>query len=306
MNLSTRQLRALLALDAQRNFTRAAAACSLSQPAFSALIRQLEETLGTRLFDRSTRHVALTADGEAFVVAARQVLADLDAAFADLRDRAEHRRGRVSIALLPSLAADWLPSVLAEFRAAYPGIALEVADVLSEPCIERVRAGRADFALAATRADTPELRADVFCSDDFHLVCPRGHPLARAARVRPRDVAAWPFIHLARTSSVRQYLDAATHPHPLPSVLEVDQLATVAGMVRAKLGISIVPALTLYQFASPDLVVRPIRWPGLTRRIYVVRRRDRSLSPAAQVLYDWMLARKPDPAARVRQRRESR
>jgi DNA-binding transcriptional LysR family regulator len=207
----------------------------------------------------------------------------------------------VSIALLPSLAADWLPRVLAGFRAEYPGIELEVADVLSEPCIERVRSGRADFALAATRADTPELRAEPFCSDDFHLVCPAGHPLAKHADPRPRDLAPWPFIHLSRTSSVRQYIDAATFPQPLPSVLEVDQLATVAGMVRAGLGISVVPALTLYQFRAPDLVTRPIRWSGLTRRIYLVRRRDRGLSVAAQGLYDWMMARRPQtepPAAR--------
>jgi LysR family transcriptional regulator, carnitine catabolism transcriptional activator len=296
MNVSTRQLRAFMALAAERNFTRAAAASHLSQPAFSALIRQLEESLGVRLFERSTRHVDLTAEGEEFERSARRVLTEFEAAISGMRERAARERGRVSIALLPSLAADWLPQVLAGFRAEFPGIELEVADVLSEPCIERVRSGRADFALAATRADTPELRAEPFCSDDFHLVCPAGHPLAKQRDPRPRDLVRWPFIHLSRTSSVRQYIDAATHPQPLPSVLEVDQLATVAGMVRAGLGISVVPALTLYQFRAPDLVTRPIRWPGLTRRIYLVRRRDRGLSVAAQGLYDWVMERRPQAA----------
>jgi DNA-binding transcriptional LysR family regulator len=64
-------------------------------------------------------------------------------------------------------------------------------------------------------------------------------------------------------------------------------------MVRAGLGVSIVPALTLYQFRSPELEIRPLRWPGLTRRIYLVRRRDRGLSPAAQGLYDWVMAHRP-------------
>src|SRR5512139_2775035 len=303
MNISTRQLRAFMALAAERNFTRAAAASHLSQPAFSALIRQLEESLGVRLFDRTTRQVDLTAEGEEFESSARRVLAEFDAAEAAMRERVERQRGRVSIALMPSLAADWLPQVLAGFRAEYPGIEIEVADVLSEPCIERVRSGRADFALAATRADTPELRAELFCSDDFHLVCPATHPLARSRTLRPRDVAAWPFIHLSRTSSVRQYIDAATHPQSLRSVLEVDQLATVAGMVRAGLGISIVPALTLYQFRSPELAIRPIRWPGLTRRIYLVRRRDRGLSVAAQGLCEWALARRPSGPPHRRARR---
>lgn len=302
MNIGTRQLRAFMALVAAQNFTRAAAASHLSQPAFSALIRQLEEGLGVKLFDRNTRHVALTAEGLAFQLSAQRVLDEVDAALAGLQDRAARRRGRVAVALLPSLAADWLPSVLAGFHAQHPGIEVQVADVLSEACIARVQSGQADFALAATRADTPELRAELFCSDDFHLVCPLGHPLARAAELRPRDLAAWPFVHLSRTSSVRQYIDAATHPQTLPAVLEVDQLATVAGMVRAGLGISVVPALALYQFRSPELVVRPLSWPGLLRRLYLVRRRERSLSVAAQGLYDWVMARRPASAAAPRRR----
>jgi len=281
VNLSTRQLRAFIVLAQERNFTRAAAASHLSQPAFSALIRQLEESLGIRLFDRSTRFVDLTAEGAAFELAARRVLAEADGALAGVSDRAALRRGRASIALLPSLAADWLPRVLAGFHQRHPGIELAVADVLSEPCIDAVRSGHADFALAATRAETPELRAQLFCSDAFHLVCPSDHALARAPQVRPKDVGAWPYIHLARSSSVRQYIDAATHPQTLRSVLEVDQLATVSGMVRAGLGISVVPALTLYQFRVPGIAIRPIRWKGLTRHIYLVRRRDRELSVAA-------------------------
>lgn len=294
MNVSTRQLRAFVELAQERNFTRAAAACSLSQPAFSALIRQLEEAVGARLFDRTTRNVELSAEGQEFRSGAQRVLGELEATLTALRERVERQRGRVSIALLPSLAADWLPQVLAGFRAEYPGIQTEVADVLSEPCIEHVRSGHADFALAAVRADTSELRAEPFCSDDFHLVCRKDHPLAKLADPKPRDVAAWPFIHLSRTSSVRQYIDAATHPQPLRTVLEVDQLATVSGMVRAGLGISIVPALTLYQFKADGLAIRPIRWSGLTRRIYLVRRRDRSLSVAGQALYEWVKARRPE------------
>lgn len=282
-----------MALAAERNFTRAAALVHLSQPAFSALIGQLEATLGVRLFERTTRHVELSVEGQEFERSARRLLAEFDIALSGMRELAARERGRVAIALLPSLAADWLPAVLAGFRAEHPGIDVEVADVLSEPCIEKVRSGWADFALAATRAETPELRADIFCSDDFHLICRADHPLARSVDPRPRDLTAWPFIHLSRTSSVRQYIDAATHPQPLPSVLEVDQLATVAGMIKAGLGISVVPALTLYQFQSPELVTRPVRWSGLTRRIYLVRRRDRALSIAGQGFYDWVIGHRP-------------
>ncbi|MBC7940504.1 MAG: LysR family transcriptional regulator [Chitinophagaceae bacterium] len=209
---------------------------------------------------------------------------------------------QTQLPFLGSLAAGWLPAVLAEFRATYPGIELEVADVLSESCIEQVRAGKADFAIAAIRADTPELRAEQFCTDQFHLVCPAKHVLASSAQLRPRDLAPFPFIHLSRTSSVRQYLDAAVHPLQMNTLLEVDQLATVMGMVRAGLGISVVPSLTLFHFQHAGIVTRPLGWAGLTRRIYLVRRRDRSLSLAAESLHALVLRHKPplDPVAQGR------
>lgn len=293
-HLSTRQLDAFLALAEQRNFTRAATQCHLSQPAFSALIRALEDDLGLRLFDRSTRHVDLTGEGQNFLESARRIRGEITAALAAVRDAATLQRGRVAVALLPSLAAGWLPGVLAAYRSAYPGIEIDIADVLSEPCIERVASGKADFALAAIRADTPELQAEPFCSDDFHLVCPADHALARRKKaITPADLAAYPFIHLARISSVRQYLEAAFHPQGMHTLMELEQLASVMGMVRAGLGISVVPALTLFHFNQPGLVTRPLALPGLLRQIYLVRRRDRSLSVAAQALYTLVMAQRP-------------
>ncbi len=92
---------------------------------------------------------------------------------------------------------------------------------------------------------------------------------------------------------MRQYLEAAFRPQAMRTLMEVEQLATVTGMVRAGLGISVVPALTLFHFQQPGVVTRPLQLPGLTRQIYLVRRRDQSLSVAAQSLYEWMVARRP-------------
>lgn len=293
MNISSRQLDAFIALAAHRNFTRAAAQCNLSQSAFSAVIRTLEDDLGLRLFDRSTRHVDLTIEGSNFLEAAVRIRSEIDRALDGVRDAATLQRGRVSIALLPSLAAGWLPDVLAEFKATCPGIDFDIADVLSEPCIERVANKTADFALAATRADTPELQAQPFCTDSFHLVCRSDHPLARRRSIAVSDLAAWPFVHLARTSSVRQYLEAALRPQVMKTLVEVEQLATVMGFVRSGLGISVVPTLTLFHFNQPGLITRALTLPGLTRQIYLVRRRDRSLSVAAQAVQDLMIQRRP-------------
>jgi len=292
-NLSSRQLRAFVALAEASNFTRAAARSHLSQPAFSALIRSLETAVGARLFDRTTRRVELTVEGARFLESARRLLHDVEDALRDVGEHAALRRGRVAVAALPALAAGWLPGVLAAFRARHPDIELDIADALSEACVERVRAGRADFALAAIRASAPELRTEPFCSDRFHLVCRRDHPLADRRRVGLADLGGHAFVSLARTSSVRQHIDAAVLPAKVQSVMELEQLSTVAGMVRAGLGVTVVPTLTLFHFEHPDLVTRPLHAPGLRRDIFVVRRRDRSLSIAAQALFELVMARRP-------------
>jgi len=300
--VTTRQLEAFVNLVELRSFTRAASTIHLSQPAFSALIRGLEQALGARLFDRTTRTVELTAEGEVFAESAQRLLRDAEQAIGDVQDHAARKRGRVSVAVLPSLAAHWLPPLLARFHALHPGIQLEVADVLSEACIKRVESGQADFALASTRSESPALRTEPFCTDDFHVVCATGHPLADRKRLKLSDLNQHPIIQLASSSSVRQNVDAALYPRKLTTMMELDQLSTVAGMVKAGLGLSVVPTLTLFHFDAPGLVTIALNAPGLKRQIFMVRRRDRVLSTAARALYDLVLAAKPNlaPANKAR------
>jgi DNA-binding transcriptional LysR family regulator len=99
---------------------------------------------------------------------------------------------------------------------------------------------------------------------------------------------------MSRNSSVRQALDAALHPLQTNTLLEVDQLATVTGMVEAGLGISVVPALTLFHFERESLVTRALAIPKLTRGIYLMRRQHESLSAAAQALHDLIVLRMKD------------
>ncbi|MCZ2495668.1 LysR family transcriptional regulator [Xylophilus sp. Kf1] len=300
-DLSTRQLRAFLALADARHFTRAAEACHLSQPAFSALIRALESSLGARLFDRNTRSVQLTPEGRLFEPSARRLLADVGAALQDLDDQVERRRGRVHVAALPSLSAGWLPPILAEFHTQWPGVELVLSDRLSDACLDLVRGGQADFALASVAAPAAQsagLHLFALHADRFHLVCRADHPLATGARPTLRRIAGYPFVHMTRNSSVRQALEAVLHPLVMRTVLEVEQLATVTGLVEAGLGISIVPTLTLYQFQKPTLVTRPLHLPGFARAVYLVRRKDAGLSVAAQTLHD-LVVRRMVPAARA-------
>lgn len=296
MNVSARDLRAIVALAEERNFTRAAERCHLSQSAFSTLIANIERDLGTRLFDRTTRNVELTPEGRLFEPSARRVLADIERAVDDFREYALKAKGRVAIAALPSLAAGWLPALMKEFRTRHPGIELELFDLLSDQCLALVRAGRADLAIASAGPHEKDLRTEALCADRFRVVCRRDHPLAARRTVRLKDLADAPVIQLARTSSVRQTLNAALHPLQVRTAFEVEQLATVTALVQAGLGITVVPELTLFQFRHADLVVRPLATP-ITRRIYLVRLRGRSLSIAAQAMYELLRARKPRPGS---------
>lgn len=300
MNLSAKHLRAFVALATHRNFTRAARACHLSQSAFSALVQTLEEQAGCRLFERTTRHVELSVDGRRFEETARRLLADFEAAFADLRDHAERRKGRVAIAALPSLAAGDLPPLLAGFHRRYPGITLELFDQLADGCIALVRQGRADFALAPAPVQDADLSIEPLVRDSFHLVCPAGHPLAAHRRVTPQQLVGQPFIQLSRTSSVRQHLDAALHPLRMHGMMEVEHLATVAALVEAGLGISVVPELALFQFRSPGLSVRPLQLPSLVREVCLIRLAERGDSVAAGAMIEVLREHYAAPAGRAK------
>lgn len=290
MDISTRDLEAFLALADLQNFTRAAARTHLSQSAFSTRIASLEAALGAKLFDRTTRSVELTAAGTLFLESAQRLHGDFREVLTDFRDHASRRKGRVSIAALPSTAAAWLPHVLSQYQAENPGIELAVHDVRADACIALVRAGMVDFAIAAHPAEGEDMETHRLAEDRFCLVCNDRHPLAGKTTLSAKDLAAHAFIHLKHDSSVRQHLERAFDPLKMKTVMQLEHMATVAGMVQAGLGITVVPELTLFQFTRPGLVIRPLKIAGLARSIFIVRRRERSLSIAAAALYDQLMA----------------
>ena len=109
MNISGRLIDAFLALEETRRFAIAAERCHVSPSAFSQMITRLEEKVGARLFDRDTRNVSLTAEGEIFSKGAHRIANEITNSIAELRDRASCAVGRVAIAAPPSLSASWLP-----------------------------------------------------------------------------------------------------------------------------------------------------------------------------------------------------
>ncbi|MDR6738364.1 MULTISPECIES: LysR family transcriptional regulator [Herbaspirillum] len=291
-NLSTRLLHAFLALADCRHFGHAAERCHVSQSAFSAMIQKLETATGARLFERDTRNVSLTPEGEVFVEVARQLVADMEAALADMNDYVARRKGRVAIAALPSLAAGWLPPVLAAYRQRHPGVAVELFDAISDQCLDLLRQGKADIALTAPGPNLLEFTTQPLCADPFYLVCRKDHALAGKRRIKVAQLAGCEMIHLARSTSVRQHLDAVLRPGAvIHTGLEVEHLATLAALIESGLGVSVVPELTLFQFRLPNLVAIPVDAPELVRPLLIVTPKERSLSIAAQGLLDLIQAK---------------
>jgi len=302
MNLSSRQLRAFVALAQEKHFTRAAERCHQTQPAFSALIRSLEDTAGVRLFDRTTRRVELTPEGRMFNESALRLLNDLDAVMSDIQDHVAKRKGRVAVSALPSLAAGWLPGIYAQFHALHPGVQLHLHDALLEPCLDMVRRGSVDMAVAAKGSDMSGLLAEPLCEDYFYLVCRDDHPLAQRSTVHLRELKGSAMIQLGKGSSIRQSLARNAVFCGLDSFLEVDHLATVTGLVSAGLGVSLVPSMTLFQFRHEQIKVIPLAPRSrIKRSLFLIRRSEKSLSSAARAFYDVLLDQRSDLARRNEQ-----
>ena len=166
-------------------------------------------------------------------------------------------------------------------------------DTLSGPAFELVRAGRVDFALTAG-GDLREFETELLRTEPYWLVCPAGHRLAErgGGGAGWDDLAGEELIHLARSSSVRQQIERLDlSPAWATSVLEVEHLATLAALVRAGLGLSLVPELTLFHFRDAGLVALPFHEPALARPLVLARRKGQALSVAAQALRGLLLAR---------------
>jgi LysR family carnitine catabolism transcriptional activator len=310
MNLSGRLIDAFLALEETRRFAVAARRCHVSPSAFSQMIGRLETSVGARLFDRDTRNVALTPDGVAFSAGAHRIAAEIQASLSELQQRATLGIGRVAVAAPPSLAADWLPCLLAGFQQAHPGIALRLHDVVSDRCLALVASGEVDFGINAQRGNDVEFESLLLFKEPFFLVCRRDDPLAPRPAVRLQELKGRSVVQTVRSGSVwQQTQPLLAKADVLDTGLEVAQLGTLAGLIDAGFGISIVPQRALLLCHRPGLVAVPIADPGAQRPIYRIRRRQRSLSAAALALWDALpasAAASPVAPAATRRRRASR
>lgn len=279
-----RHIRAFLAVARLGSFTRAAAELHVSQPTLTVQIRQLEEALKVRLFDRNKRQVLLTQVGRDLLPSLAQVLTDLEVVISASQDLANLRRGSVSIATLPSVAAGLLPMTIRRFAASFPDVAVHVSDVVADRILQLVKAEEVDFGIGSRLGPDRDIDVVDFLSDQLCVFFPEDHPLAGLPHPTLRDVAAYPLILTARGTSVRTMVDRALEKEELEIALacETNYMSSAVGLVRAGLGVSILPESAVHAAACEGIRMAAIRTPGLTRKIGIIRKRNRSLSPAAE------------------------
>jgi len=286
MNISLRQLRVFQAVAAQGSFTRAGAQVGLSQPAVSRCVTELEQQLGLKLLDRTTREVVLTAAGRNLAARLERVLDDLDAALLDVRGLATQRQGRVRIASSPTLSANLLPECIARCQREHPGLALVLLDRMQHDALASVRSGEVDFGVVIDPGPTSELHAEPVLTEPFCFVAPATHRLARQRAVRWTELAGEPLVLLDHASGSRRLIDDALRGQGVTPLLaqEVGHVTTIFRMLDAGLGVSVVPTLALPPSGLPGLVSRPLT-PRIHRDIVLVRRARRVLAPVAELAW---------------------
>lgn len=288
--MELRQLITFEAVARHGGFTRAAEQLHLAQSAVSAQIRALETELGTALFARTTRRVALTQAGELLLARTHRVLAELDGARSDLADLATVLRGRVTIGASAVLGGYDLPAALAGFHQRFPGVAVSLRSGLIAQLVQSLDDGGADLVAGPVHDDLPSrYTAHRVATEGLVLALPPGH---RDAVARPgaglaplplaglRDEA---FICLSAESGLRHILDdAAAAAGFTPRVrFETHSAAGIRGLVAAGLGVALMAA-SAARGPGPPVVLRDPDPPVAHPPIGVIHRRDRRLPPAAR------------------------
>lgn len=294
INFDLNDLQAFRAVAELGSFRKAAEAVNISQPALSRRIDKLEEALGVRLFERTTRSVTLTTIGRVFAPSAEQLLDDLDFALLGIRDVSSSRLGHVTIACVPSVAYYFLPNVIANYRRRFPRIRVRLLDASANEVLGAVISGEADFGVSFIGSQEPEIEFKLLLQDRFVAACRRDHPLARKKRVTWSELYEHEYVSVGKTSGNRLLLDQALSAvaPSAPSVCETRHVTTMLGLVEAGLGVAAVPSMAMPGANHPILTSVQLVEPVVKRRVGIVRRRGRQLTPAAQEFHRMMVGAK--------------
>jgi DNA-binding transcriptional LysR family regulator len=299
MNVTLRQLRVFIEVARLQSFSRAGDEIGLTQSAVSRCVRELEVEIGVKLVDRTTREVQLTDVGANLIASIPRLLNDLDDALREIREIGEQRRGRVVVAASPTVACRLMPEVVAACGRQFPYITLGLRDDVQSDVVRKIRSGEVDFGVIIGPFEAEDLETQCLTTDSFCVVVRADHALARRDQVSWTELDGERLVMLDYASGSRPLIDAVMSEQGVhaPVVQELGHPATVFGLVEAGVGISVLPWLALPVPAGSSLLARPLV-PRAERTVELVRRRDRSLSPAAEAVWSLIKQLSANPEAR--------
>ncbi|MEQ1897216.1 MAG: LysR family transcriptional regulator [Vicinamibacterales bacterium] len=254
--MDLRQLEILKAIAETGSFTAAGSKLRVSQSAISRQILLLEQELGDQVFHRVGRRVRITPAGEALVQLSLRIFQDVQDTLADLSERQESPRGVLRLVGGMTVCLYVFPALLAELRRHHPRLDLKVTTGSSERCIAELRSGVADLGMLTLPIDAPDLVAVPVLQEELLLITEPSHPLARKRRVMASDLTRQPFVLFESGSNTRRVLDEFfLREHIDPRiVMETENVEIIKAMVRAGMGIGIVP----YQAVADDVASRQL------------------------------------------------
>ena len=274
-------MRYFVAVAEEGSFTRAAARLFLAQPSLSVQIRKLEQSVGAALLERTGRRVVLTAAGAVLLEHANRALAEMDTAREGVTAVAECRGGRVTVGVLPSIGAALLPDVVARFRTLHPGVTVHLVEHdVSREFEQMVATGALDLALTRMPVTLAGLSATTLVREPIVLLVPPDHPLRTRPgpeRVWLRDLGDADTVAMRPGYGLRELADrlwagAGVAPRV---AMETGQLSIVRGMVRAGMGVALLPRLA----AGDDGCAVPVCDASAYRELGVVWRETSLESP---------------------------
>jgi LysR family transcriptional regulator, hydrogen peroxide-inducible genes activator len=277
------QLRYFVAVADEGSFSRAAAKVRVAQPSLSQQIRKLEAEVGQPLFDRLPRSVVLTEAGRCLIDYARQILASIGDARRSIDELKNEVSGRLAVGAIPTIAPYILPELVGKFQKHYPEVSLEIVEDVTDGITRRVEAGELDVALASTCQQSPTLRRESLGNEPLLALVPEGHPLAKKALVELDDLKSQRFLLLHEMHCLSQQVHHLLESRRLrPEIaLAGSQLGTIANMVAAEIGVSIVPQMMVKHRATSGCVSLPFAPPVPERELNLLYNPLRFQSKAA-------------------------
>lgn len=269
-----------LALAQDLNFRRTAERLHLDQSALSRRIQKLEQGLGFRLLDRTTREVSLTQAGQRFYQDNAEVMRGYDEAIRAARSVAEGKSGLLRVAYMAFAATELMPSAMLRFRQAHPHVEVRLEYIRTQGQKIALANGDVDIGYMIGPFEHPDFHALLLSSEPLYVVTPRSHPLLLRPTIVPADLAGQPVIlgNMREWEEYRWRLNDlfSAEGIALDVALEASNTLALNGLVAAGLGITIYPE-SLIGFLGRNVEVRQVMHPSFrSRTVLVWKRSNRS------------------------------